>query len=92
MALFLFLFALITKSASFAPSAIRVRTLQAPEAVKTASSDSATTSSRLKRTKGFVDWAKESGIKYVVIIICNATTCYLVFYYHHIDYLQNENN
>ena len=92
LCLFLFLFALITKSASFAPSAIRVRTLQAPEAVKTASSDSATTSSRLKRTKGFVDWAKESGIKYVVIIICNATTCFLVFYYHHIDYLQNENN
>jgi hypothetical protein len=57
------LLALITQSAAFVPSVLQAKSL-ALKAVKTAQSQSSEAlTSRLKRTNGFVDWAKESGIK-----------------------------
>ncbi|KAL7510821.1 hypothetical protein ACHAXN_008125 [Cyclotella atomus] len=66
MALTLCLLALISQGAAFSPSTLRAWTSHPLEAVKTASPESST-SSRLKRTKGFVDWAKDSGINYAGI-------------------------
>lgn len=52
----------LVQIAAFSPSWRHRFELHALGAVKTALTEPAA-SSRLKRTKGFVDWAKESGIK-----------------------------
>ncbi len=71
---------------------VAIRHASVLKAVKSGSAE-ASTSSRLKRTTAFADWAKENEIKYVTVLFLDAGYCFCSFhsliaflYQKHYDY------